>query len=147
MTYSIKFPLPEGWVSETDQYEEMEGEIITHMECHLPSEDGSDPSVGMDIYIGDMPADTTAEDEAFANYADIIGWDDDEEEEENPIAQWKFQNRKAYGFSGMCEDDSVMLVMCVEIKKGALLICSVVAKDDATLSEWSKYLEYHLRIS
>ena len=92
-----------------------------------------------------MPADTTAEDEAYANYADIIGWDD-EDEEDNPIAEWGFQRKKAYGFSGECEDGSIMLLMCVEIVKGGLLICSVVAPDDEEVSRWAKYLEENLRV-
>ena len=37
--------------------------------------------------------------------------------------------------------------MCTEIRKDVLLIVCVVAPDDDRLSEWSKYVEYHLRVS
>lgn len=145
MKYQVTLPLPEGWASEIDEYEEVEGAIITHLQCHLPSKDGKNDESLIDLYVGDMPSDTTAQDEAYANYADIIGWDDDDDED-NPIAEWQFQNRRAYGFSGLCEDESIMLLMCVEIKKGALLIASMIARTDEKLQDLAKYVEYHLRI-
>ena len=145
MSYDISLPLPHDWTSEQDSYEEIDGVLITHLECHLPKGDGKSDRALIDLYVGDMPADTTAEDEAYANYADIIGWDD-EDEEENPIAEWGFQRKKAYGFSGECEDGSIMLLMCIEIVKGGLLICSVVAPDDEEVSKWAKYLEENLRV-
>ena len=145
MTYNLNIPLPEGWTSEIDQYEEVENAVITHLQCHLPDGKGED-EVLIECYIGDMPSDTTAEDEAYANYADIIGWDDDDDDE-CPIAEWKFQNRRAYGFSGLCENGFPMLFMCTEIRKDVLLIVCVIAPDDDQLSEWSKYVEYHLRVS
>ena len=75
----------------------------------------------------------------------MIGWDDDEESE-NPIGSWKFQNKTAYGFSGEDEDGNVMLFSSCEIKQGVLLISCVMAKNDQSLSDWSKYLEMHLRV-
>lgn len=140
MRYQVTLQLPDGWQSEQEEYEEVENALITHLECS-----NAVTGAGIDIYVGDMPADTTAQDEAYANYADIIGWED-EDDETNPIAEWKFQNRKAYGFSGMMEDGAVMLLMCVEIKKDALLIASLAAKDDEALQELAKYVEYHLRV-
>lgn len=145
MTYDVKLPLSPEWIVEEDRYEEVEGAEITHLECHLPSGDGQSDSVLLDLYVGEMPSDTTAEDEAYANYADIIGWDE-EDDEENPIAEWSFQHKTAYGFSGECEDGSIMLLMCVEIKRGALAIITVIAPDDAAVGEWCKYVEENLKV-
>ncbi|MBQ3819995.1 MAG: hypothetical protein II809_00855 [Bacteroidales bacterium] len=144
-TYDILLPLTPEWINEEDRYEEVDGAFITHLECHLPSGDGKSDSAVLDIYVGDMPADTTAEDEAYANYADIIGWDD-EDDEESPISEWRFKNKKAFGFSGECEDGSIMLLMCVEILKGALLIASIIAPDDEAVGKWAKYIEEKLTV-
>ena len=144
-TYDILLPLTQEWINEEDRYEEVDGAFITHLECHLPSGDGKSDSAVLDIYVGDMPADTTAEDEAYANYADIIGWDD-EDDEESPISEWRFKNKKAFGFSGECEDGSIMLLMCVEILKGALLIASIIAPDDEAVGKWAKYIEEKLTV-
>lgn len=144
-TYDILLPLTPEWINEEDRYEEVDGAFITHLECHLPSGDGKSDSTVLDIYVGDMPADTTAEDEAYANYADIIGWDD-EDDEESPISEWRFKNKKAFGFSGECEDGSIMLLMCVEILKGALLIASIIAPDDEAVGKWAKYIEEKLTV-
>ncbi len=144
-TYDILLPLTPEWINEEDRYEEVDGAFITHLECHLPSGDGKSDSSVLDIYVGDMPADTTAEDEAYANYADIIGWDD-EDDEESPISEWRFKNKKAFGFSGECEDGSIMLLMCAEILKGALLIASIIAPDDEAVGKWAKYIEEKLTV-
>ena len=144
-TYDILLPLTQDWINEEDRYEEVDGAFITQLECHLPSGDGKSDSAVLDIYVGDMPADTTAEDEAYANYADIIGWDD-EDDEESPISEWRFKNKKAFGFSGECEDGSIMLLMCVEILKGALLIASIIAPDDEAVGKWAKYIEEKLTV-
>lgn len=146
MNYDIALPLPPLWTSELDCYEEIDGPLITHMECHLPAKDGKSDEALIDLYVGELPADTTAEDEAFANYAEIIGWDDDEDNDESPIAEWRFKNKKAFGFSGEAEDGSIMLLMCVEILKGSLLIFTVVAKNDDEVSKWAKYVEDNLRV-
>ena len=144
-TYDILLPLTPEWINEEDRYEEVDGAFITHLECHLPNGDGKSDSAVLDIYVGDMSADTTAEDEAYANYADIIGWDD-EDDEESPISEWRFKNKKAFGFSGECEDGSIMLLMCVEILKGALLIASIIAPDDEAVGKWAKYIEEKLTV-
>lgn len=145
MLYDISLPLPSGWISEEDRYEEVDGADISHLECSRPAPDGKSNDILIDIYAGDMPADTTAEDEAYANYAEIIGWDEDEDDEDT-IAEWKFQRKTAYGFSGECEDGSIMLLMCVEIIKGALLIISIVAPDDEAVGNWAKYIEENIKV-
>ena len=145
MTYDISLPLSPEWIREEDRYEEVDGAMITHLECHLPSAQEGKDDAFLDLYAGDLPSDTTAEDEAYANYAEIIGWDE-EDEEDNPIAEWKFQKRKAFGFTGECEDGSIMLLMCVEIVKGGLLICSIIAPDDEAVSKWAEYLEANLKV-
>ena len=146
MTYNISLPLSPAWVSEQDCYDEVDGAVITHMECHLPKGDGKADEAVLDLYVGDLPSDTTAEDEAYANYAEIIGWDD-EDDEESPIAEWRFQKKKAFGFTGECEDGSIMLLMCVEILKGGLLICSVIAANDDEVSKWAKFIEDNLKVT
>ena len=145
MIYDITLPLSPEWTSEQDRYEEVDGAMITHIECHLPKGDGKSDEALIDLYVGDLPSDTTAEDEAYANYAEIIGWDE-EDEEDTPIAEWRVQQKTAFGFIGECEDGSIMLLMCVEILKGGLLICSVVAPNDDEVSKWAKYVEENIRV-
>ena len=145
MSFDIDLPLSPAWSVEQDRYEEVDGALITHLECHLPNAGNTADDAFIDLYVGDMPSDTTAEDEAFANYAEIVGWDDDDDEE-SPIAEWKFKHKTAFGFTGECEDGSIMLLMCVEILKGALLIATVIADDDDAVGKWAKYLEEKLTI-
>lgn len=145
MKYQITLPLPEGWASATEEYEEVEGAPITHFSAHMPDSEGKTEGSMIDLYLGDLPDETTAQDEAFANYADMVGWDGDDDEE-SPIAQWKFQNRNAFGFSALCEDESVLLLMCVEIRKGVLLIANLVAPTNESLQDLAKLVEFKLRI-
>ena len=145
MTYDILLPLSPEWIREEDRYEEVDNAMITHLECHLPGQADGQYEAVIDLYAGDMPSDTTAEDEAYANYAEIVGWSE-EDDEDNPIAEWRFKEKRAFGFSGECEDGSIMLLMCLEILKGCLLICSVISKDDESVGKWVQYLEENLKV-
>ena len=40
-----------------------------------------------------------------------------------------------------------MLLMCVEILKGGLLICSVIAANDDEVSKWAKFIEDNLKVT
>lgn len=145
MAYKIQLDLKGNWEKEESSYTEVDGTEVTHIECHLPDDaQGKDLAV-VDLYSGIMPSDTTAADEALANYADIVGFDDSDPEDYDPIVEWPFAGKKAYGFEGLCEDDSPMRLMCVEIKKGILCIISICAENDDRLIETIELVEKSLR--
>ncbi len=143
--YTIRLDLPGGWEKEESTYTEVDGTDVTHIECHLPDDVAKKDLAVVDIYSGLMPSDTTAADEALANYADIVGFDDTDPEDFDPIIEWPFAGKKAYGFEALCEDDSPMRLMCVEIKKGMLCIMSICAQNDEMLIEIIKLVEKNLR--
>jgi len=145
MKFTIDLPLPEEWEVETELVEVEEG-TVTHLECYTPKTSSVYPGSMIDINVGPIPADTTAADEAFANYANMIGFDDEEDEQENPIFEWDFNNKKAYGFEAICDDDYPIRVMCQEVKAGVLMVMSVVAPSDEDLDELLSYVEKKLRI-
>ena len=130
MAYDIQLRLPEGWQQEMETYEDESGSEIVHLEAHLYNEARKQDEGYIDIYVGPLPEDTTAEDQALSNYADIVGFDDDDPEDFNPIATIKFNGKKAYGFEALAEDDSPMRMMSIELKKNILVILVVLAKDD-----------------
>jgi len=96
--------------------------------------------------VGPMPEDMTAADQALSNYADTVGFDDDDPDDFDPIVEWPFNGKKAYGFEAIAEDDSPMRMMCIEVKKGTLVILVVLAKDDDTLVEAVQLAERGLRL-
>lgn len=145
MAYEINLPLPEEWQKSLEEIEEEEG-TVTHLECYTPKSAKTYPGSMIDICVGPMPADTSAVDEALANYAEMIGWDDEVDEEEDPIFEWDFNNRRAYGFEGLCDDDYPIRVMCCEIKSGVLMVMSVVAPCDEDLDQLLLDVEKNLRI-
>lgn len=142
MTPSITAKFPAPWICEQDTFEDESGVEIAHLEA------GRDEGRWfIDVYAGEMPEDMTAADQALSNYADMVGFDDDDPEDFNPISEWMFNGRKAYGFKAFCEDESPMLFMSYEPKKGVLCIASIMAPDDDKLEEASSLLEKVLRIS
>ena len=147
MAYKITLPLPQGWNCSQETFEDESGAEISHLEAYLPNPAKEADEGLVDVYVGPMPEDTTAADQAFANYADMIGFDDEDSEDEDPIYEWPFNGRKAYGFEAYCEDGSPMRVMCIEIKKGVLCIINTVAQEDKSLVELIKYVEHKLRVS
>lgn len=145
MASKITLPLPQNWLVQQEVYtDEQSGQDITHLEAHLPNDKAQTDEAMIDLYVGPMPEDTCAQDEALANYVDMIGFDDDDEED--PITEWPFQKTKAYGFEGLCEDESPLRVMCIEIKKGILLIGTVIGKNDDELVCTVEMVEKNLRV-
>ena len=146
MAYDISLRLPAGWVSDRETYLDESGVEITHLSCHLPNDRQQTDEALIDVYAGPMPEDTTAADQALANYADTVGFDDEDPEDFDPIVEWPFNGRKAYGFEAIAEDDSPMRMMCVELKKGVLVILCILGKDDGTLVEAVRLAEHGLRL-
>lgn len=145
MAYKLSIKLPEGWQQETDVATEEDGTEITHLEAHLPDDKAEKDIALIDICLGPMPEDTTAADEAYANYIDMIGFDD-EEEDFDPLIEWPFQKKKAYGFEAFCDDDSPLRVMCVEIKSKLLAIITCIGKDDEALVNAITLVDKFLRV-
>lgn len=146
MTYDVQLRLPDTWQKEQENYTDESGAEITHIEAHLYNEKANRDEGMIDIYVGDMPEDTTAEDQALSNYADIVGFEDDDPEDFDPIAKLKFNGKNAYGFDALCEDDSPMMFLAQEIKSGALAIICCAAADDEKLKETLQLVERNLRV-
>lgn len=146
MAYDIKLQLPEGWNKVCETYEDESGAIITHLNASCPDA-GRKRDVGMiDIYVGDMPEDTTAEDQALSNYADIVGFDENDPEDFNPVDCIKFNGKNAYGFTACCEDDSPMMFLSQEVRHGVLAIICAAAIDFNMLQDDMQLIERGLRI-
>lgn len=130
MLYDVQISLPEGWKCSVDSYRDEDGSDVTHLEAHAGRQIGEGT---IEAYVGDMPEGDTAADQAITNYADMVGFEDDDDF--NPIEEWEFNGKKAYGFDALCTDDSPMRVLCIEIKQGVLAIICIAAPDEEKLEE------------
>lgn len=147
MAYDILFPLPKGWTSETESYMDESGVEVTHFEAHLPGRSKDREDAMMDIYVGDMPEDETAEDQAFANYAETVGFDESDPEDFNPITKIKFNGKNAWNFEALCEDDSPMRFISQEVRAGVLAIIVVAAATEKALDDVQSLVERNFRVS
>lgn len=136
----ISFKAPEGWTVEEDVYTDESGMEISHIEA-VCAADGS----FVEVHAGPMPEGETAEDQAFANYAESVGFDDDSEE--SPIVKFKFNGKNAWGFDALCEDDKPLRLICQEARSGILAIIILGASDDEKLEELTSTVENRLRIN
>lgn len=143
MAYQIKLDLPEGWKKSFEIIEDEDGNVTSHLEGLTSRENEY-----IDLYVGTLPPDTTAEDEAVFNYADMIGWDESEPigEDNSPLTVTKFQKKKAYGFEGLVED-GILRVMCVEVQPETLLVMNVCAPDETAVAKMVRYIEVNMSIS
>ena len=126
----IDIKLPEGW------------------KCRfgLDTLEASNPQTGasIDITVGQMPPETTAEDEAIYNYMDMVGFDEDDEAA--PIVSWKFMGKRAWGFEALMEDDTPMRLMCAEPKPGKLVIVVLNAASDGEIRKLADLVSTGLSI-
>lgn len=146
MVYDIQLNLPAPWQKEMETYEDESGFEISHLEAHLYNPATKRDDGYIDLYVGPLPEDTTAEDQALSNYADIVGFDEDDPEDFNPIAKIQFNNKKAYGFDAYFEDESPMMFLAQEVKAGVLAILCAAGSDDAHLKETLRLVERGLRV-
>lgn len=144
MNRDIRLLMPEGWHIETEQYLDEMQEEITHIEAHLFDGKGNDMGLA-DITAGDMPEDETAYDQAFANYADMVGFSSDDEGQD-PISSFSFNGRKAYGFEAEDESGAYVFFLAQEPKKGLLTIVVTMGPDRETALEYQRLVERGLRI-
>ena len=135
--------LPEGWKKSVETYQEEDGGEVTHLEGTTGNE-----NLYLDIFVAALPPDTTAEDEALFNYADMIGWDEKDPmgEDRSPLTVTKFMKKKAYGFEGLVEN-GILRVMCVETTPGTLLVMNVCAPDEVQVARLVRHIELNLNIS
>lgn len=146
MKYTIQFDFPSGWTWDSDSFIDESGAEVSHLEAHLRDPKTDVDNSMVDIYVGDMPDDITAEDQAYSNYADIVGFDEDDPEDFDPIAQIKFNGKTAYCFDALCEDDTPMMLICQEVKKGVLAIICVTGLNDDVLDSTLALVEQKFRV-
>ncbi|MCQ2110722.1 MAG: hypothetical protein MJY79_04420 [Bacteroidaceae bacterium] len=137
----VKIVMPEGWSVRKETVPGMGGSQEILIEA--VSADGSQ---SVDITVGEMPAENTAADQAMTNFLDMVGFDEDDAEDYNPIEVWSFNNRKAYGFDAWLEDETPIRVMCSEAKRGVLCVLSMNAPDSEALASLQNLVERSLRI-
>lgn len=146
MAHEIQLNLPAAWQKECDSYVDESGTEVTHFEAHLYNGSLKRDEGLIDVYVGDMPDGTTAEDQAFSNYADIVGFDDDDPEDFNPVSAIKFNGKKAFVFEALCEDDSPMMFISQEVRSGILAIICVAGMDEERLKEYVLLVEKGFRV-
>ena len=138
---TIQLPLLPGWESHAETL--LDNDIpLAHLEAFLPDDRSQSDKILVDIYAGDLPDGSSAEQEALHSYRDIVG----DEEDEDPLTVWPFQGKDAFGYEAVCDDDSVMRVMCVEYAPGQLLILNIVAQDDDLFDAAVRHVADHLQI-
>lgn len=138
--------LPACWTCEQDTYLDESGYEIAHLEAHLRNDRKQKDEAIIDIYVGDIPEGETAEDQALANYAETVGFYDDDPEDFNPIEKFKFNGKNAYGFSALCEDESPMRFIAQEVRKGILAIIVFSASDEQSVEETRALIERSFRV-
>lgn len=146
MAYDIQLKLSGAWISECDSFMDESGAEVTHFTANLPGKDESHPAGFVDIYVGDMPEGETAEDQAFANYAETVGFSEDDPEDFNPIFKVKFNGRNAWGFDALCEDDMPMRFLSQEVRSKVLAIIVFGAADESALGSLHQQVERGLRV-
>lgn len=138
---SLELKMPSGWKCRTESYPGPFGGKEFHAEAVMEAGQAE-----IDVSVGAMPEDSSAPDQALTNYVDMVGFDETDAEDYNPIEIWEFNNRKAYGFQVWTEEDHPLRVMCIEMKKDALAVITVEAKSDEMLENAVSSLQRGLRL-
>ena len=93
-----------------------------------------------------MPRRKTAPRSPISRRISPTTFDENDGPDFDPLIEWPFQKKKAYGFEALCDDESPLRVMCVEIKQKLLAVITVIGKDDETLVEAITLVDKFLRV-
>lgn len=140
MAYDVKLNLPAPWTVESEVFNDDNGIEITRVTASADRD-------YVDIYVGPMPEGETAEDQAFANYAESVGFYDDDPEDFNPIEKFKFNNKPAFGFEGLSEENLPLKIFTQELKKGILAVVVVIGRNEKALAENLTLVERSFRLN
>lgn len=143
MAYQIILNLPEEWKKKSENYIDETGAEIAHLEASLPGKGGELAYV--DIYVGELPEGETAEDQAYANYAETVGFDENDDEDCG-IFKFKFNGKNAYGFDAYTENEQPMKFISQEVKKGVLAIIVYCVQKEEQLESVFSLLERSFRV-
>ncbi len=111
MDFGVSLHLPSSWEGKVENEQGADGSRTVHVVCREAVAPGGVPA-SIEAYIAEIPDGETPADQAFENYVDMVGFD--EGDDFDPIVQYKFGNRKAWGFDALGEDESPMRVLCAE---------------------------------
>lgn len=138
--YEISFKEPPGWKSLMSTEIDDNGIEIVSMKS-------SCGEICVEVSVSDMPADESAEDQAFANYVEAVGLpEEDEESDGNPIIPFVFNGKKAYGFASYDEDDNVVRFFTQEPRRGMLVCYYLCAPTIEELNAAQDIVERNLRV-
>lgn len=140
MQYQIQLSLSDEWTVNTETVTDDYGRVTGHLEASRP--DGS----FIDISLGEMPEGETAQDQAFANYIETVGFSEDDPEDYNPIARLKFNGKNAWGFDAYLENDVPMRLISQEPRAGVLAIMVFSAPDRDELVNLHLLIERNFRV-
>lgn len=141
MKYGIQLNLPDGWKGRTSVIGSA-ADGTEQVSLAATAESGS----FIDIVLGDMPQGETAQDQAFANYMETVGFSEDDPEDYNPIVKLKFNGKPAWGFDAYTEDDRPMRLIAQEVRAGILAVIVFGTPDRDSLVELHIHIERNLRI-
>lgn len=139
--YEISFKEPSGWTSKAeDEIDDNGIEIVS-----LSSTCGK---VSVEVSVSDMPADESAEDQAFANYVEAIGLPEEGEDSEgvSPIIPFTFNGKKAYGFASYDQDDNIVRFFTQEPRRGMLVYYYLCAPTIEELNAAQDMVERNVRV-
>lgn len=145
MAYEINLKLPNGWKITSDSYTDESGARISHVEAVLPASRQGVNKALVNVYAGPMPDGETAEDQAWANYAETVGFDE-HDQEESPIIKFEFNNKPAWGFDAITEEECPMRLITQEVRKGCLALILWCVQDEDDIDSVMELLERSLRI-
>ena len=140
----ITMQIPEIWNVEKEEYDEADGTRSYSMSISASGKDVR----GIDISIGMIPEGSDAYVEASRPYEEVMS-EEDQQNNEEPILCFEFQQYKAYGFNGWTDDGIPCFFFCIDVlSKGVTKLVTVLvsAKDNDELEDMMAFVEEYLKV-
>ena len=149
MKYSVNLPVPKGWQTFREAFEE-DGVDLFSFEACAPVRDEDDVAPSLQIIVGRMPEDSCAKKSAIDTFMDVLGLDEDrdyDESRDDDVREWAFKGNPAYGFETMSDDGRVLMRnLFAEILPGVLMMLILSDESDGGIDGLMKMVEEKLKV-
>lgn len=145
MAYKITLPLSEDWTVERDVTIEEGSEVTTFYAYVADKAKKSIAQASIELYVGEIPEDSSAYEECLNNYDQVIGLNEDEESNP-PIYDIDFMGGEGCFYEAEDDAGAPVVLICVEPVKGTLVMAILSQKDDESLEELIHYVSDNLKV-
>lgn len=143
MAHEIILPLSAGWEVEQEVVKEQGEDVVSYYAQYVGSADENLEGASIELYVGNTPEGSNAEQECMASYVEAF---DAANEKELPIGDIRLCGKDGFYYDAEDEKGAPVIVICFEYVPGTLVMAILAAADEEKLDGLLSFVDESLKI-